>query len=495
MAALGIPPLSPSALLPKGPSLSLREKISYGLGDVGNALAVSSVSFWLLIYFTDVAGLDPGMAGIAMMIGRVWDAIFDPIVGWITDRTQSKWGKRRPFLLYGAIPYACLYCAIWMVPDFASQTAIFAYVTIILICFNTCFAFIIVPYASLTASMTSDYHERLSLTAFRMVASQSAFLVGAALPSALVFWVTHDGEQFFANSGLTGVMDFIFGSWAHTPRQGYAMFALSFGLLMVCSCWICFWGVRERTSAKTIHAHDHIFAYTLGIISALKHNKPYRMAVSILCMSECAAALVAINMPYFIQYVLKLEGDRTKILLSLFIGAIVAVPFWNRIARRYGKSETFTIVVRTYVLFICLLPFLPVGQVIPAMLLAFCGGICHSAALMIPWSMIPDVVEYDELHHGSRREGLFYGGALFSYKLATAVGVGLSGLSLKLVGYVANTPQSDNTILGMKVFICFAPSLFLISASLIAARYPLTAAKHQEILQQLDNKRAKETNS
>ena len=118
MAALGVPPPSPSALEPKGDRLSVREKIAYGIGDIGNALAVSSVSFWLLIYLTDVARLDPGMAGIAMMIGRVWDAIFDPIVGWITDRTESKWGKRRPFLLFGAIPYALLYCAIWMVPNF-----------------------------------------------------------------------------------------------------------------------------------------------------------------------------------------------------------------------------------------------------------------------------------------------------------------------------------------------------------------------------------------
>lgn len=471
------------------PKLSFNEKLAYGLGDVGNALAVSSISFWLLIYLTDVAGLGAFLAGIAMMIGRAWDALADPVVGWITDNTNTRWGKRRPFLLFGAIPYAFCYSLLWMVPAFQSELGVFIYITIVLLMFNTCFAFVIVPYASLTASITNDYSERLSLTAFRMVASQSSFLIGAAVPSALVLWITSPdgGEAFFIRTGLQGIVDGIFGSWAHTPRQGYAMMAALFSMIMVASVWTVFTGIRERIVEGAAHPHHNgsPFSYGFAIIKQLKTNRPFRLGVSILCLSECAAALVAVNLPYYIQYVLLLEAKRTSILVTLFLGAIAGVPIWSAIGRRFGKSETYRIVVLVYAGLLCLLPFLPSGNPTPIFIFAALGGVCHAAALMIPWSIIPDVVEYDELHSGMRREGLFYGGSLFSYKLATAIGVMLSGGILTLIGYIPNEAQSADTIFGMKATISLAPAAFLILASFIASKYPLTATRHKEILDAL----------
>lgn len=471
--------------------LTLKEKLCYGLGDVGNALAVSSISFWLLIYLTDVAGLGAFLAGIAMMIGRAWDALADPLVGWITDHTQTKWGKRRPFLLFAAIPYAIFYAALWMVPGFENERHVFLYVTIALLLFNTCFAFVIVPYASLTAAITNDYNERISLTGFRMVASQSSFLVGAAVPSALVLWITapDGGEAFFARFGLTHLVETIFGSWAHTARQGYAIVAICFAFIIVASCWTVFWGIREKLANAPSDHSANPFSYGIGIIKQLKLNKPYRMAVSILCLSECAAALVAVNLPYYLQYVLGLEAERTKILICLFLGAICAIPLWTFVGKRRGKSETYRVVVLVYAGLLCALPFMPAGAAVPTYIFAVLGGVCHAAALMIPWSMIPDVVEYDELNSGIRREGLFYGGSLFSYKLATALGVLLSGTTLELIGYVPNVPQAAETILGMKAFISLGPAAFLLLASYVAFRYPLSAARHHEIVAALNRKR------
>lgn len=469
-------------------SVSIKEKICYALGDVGNALAVSSVSFWLLIYLTDVAGLAPAQATLAMMLGRCWDAVCDPVVGWITDHTNSRWGKRRPYLFFFAVPYAVFYAALWMVPGFDAPNAKFLYITTALVLFNTCFAFVLVPYASLTAAITNDYKERISLTGFRMIASQSSFLVGAALPSALMKWVGSDhGKQTLENLGLNG----IFGSWAGTAHQGYCLMAVGFGAVMIGSIWTVFAGIRERVTEvrHAHHANASPFSYGLTIIKELRRSRPFRMAVGILCLSEFAGALVAVNIPYFIKYVVRLEEIQTRILCTLFLCAIAAMPVWIRLARKRGKAETYRVVMIVYALVLCMLSLVGQGNKAGVLAVAACGGLCHAAALMIPWSMIPDLVEYDEYTNGERREGLFYGGALFCYKFATAMAVGLSGLVLSLVGYIAENSQPQLVLSGMRALVGVAPAFVLVMASWLASRYPLTAAKHHEIVAALEEKR------
>ena len=469
-------------------SVTLKEKICYALGDVGNALAVSSVSFWLLIYLTDVAGLAPAQAAIAMMLGRCWDAVCDPVVGWITDHTNSRWGKRRPFLFFFAIPYAVFYAALWMVPEFESSNARFIYVATALVLFNTCFAFVLVPYASLTASITNDYKERISLTGFRMIASQSSFLVGAALPSWFVAWaVSPSGRDYFTRHGLNET----FGSWAGTEHQGFLLMGLGFGMIMIVSIWTVFAGIRERVTEKTgnHHAPGSPFSYTFLILRELRMSRPFRIAVGILCLSEFAGALVAVNIPYFIKYVVLLEGIQTKILCALFLCAIFAMPFWIRLARLRGKAETYRVVMIVYALILCTLSLVGVGNSFGVLAVAACGGLCHAAALMIPWSMIPDLVEYDEFHNGERREGLFYGGALFCYKLATAMAVMFSGFVLSIVGYAAEAAQSDLVVHSMRLMIGPAPAIVLLLAAWLASRHPLTAEKHRELVAALAQKR------
>ncbi|MCB0322794.1 MAG: MFS transporter, partial [Bdellovibrionales bacterium] len=206
-------------------SLSVREKLCYGLGDVSNGLAVSSVSVWFLYYLTDVAGLGAFLAGVAVTVGRLWDAVTDPIMGWIADHTRSRWGKRLPYLLFGAIPYALSYLALWVVPEFESERSTFIYVTVALIAFNTCLTVVFVPYTSLTAAITNSYDERTSVTGYRMVCSQIAFLIGAALPPAIVAWVVDRQELI--------LFDTFFGSWAGTAREGHALQAGIFALVMV----------------------------------------------------------------------------------------------------------------------------------------------------------------------------------------------------------------------------------------------------------------------
>lgn len=461
--------------------LKIKEKLAYGFGDVAFGLAVSSVGFWLMIYLTDVAGLGAFLAGIAVMVGRAWDAVTDPVMGWVTDNTRSRWGKRRPYLLFGAIPYALAFFSLWVIPDFESQSSIFWYVTIALIVFNTALTVVFVPYTSLTAAITDDYDERTAITGYRMFCSQTAFLIGAAIPSFLVLYVTTDaGKAYLDSLGLNS----LFGSWAGTERQGYFMMATIFAVIMTMAIWVTFAGCRERFVAenKSTNSNRNPFGYLLAVLSQLKESRPFRLSVGIMLFTSCAATLIAVMFPYFIQYSLMLKTHQTKIITLLFAVAIVMVPVWVLLTKKLGKAESYQLGMSLYAGLLCYLPFAKQGDPTTAYILAACAGVCHSAALMIPWAIIPDVVEYDELQNNERREGLFYGGTTFSYKLATALAVFISGIFLETIGYVPNVPQAAETVDGINILIGPVPACILLIGIIMSVRYPITSKMHKEIL-------------
>ncbi len=468
-------------------TLSFKEKLCYGLGDVSNGLAVSSVSVWFLYYLTDVAGLGAFLAGVAVTVGRLWDAVTDPIMGWITDHTKSRWGKRLPYLLFGAIPYAISYAALWMVPEFETERSIFIYITVALLIFNTCLTVVFVPYTSLTAAITNSYDERTSLTGFRMVSSQVAFLLGASLPPLIVSWST--SEHWLAINDL-------FGTWGGTARQGHLIQAVLFGLIMVASVWVTFFGTTERDiePEKSDSDEDTVttspLSYASSILEELWGNRPFLLSVLILLLANTAATLAAANLPYYLEYVLLMPDQRASILFTLFLSAILSVPFWVKTAKRYGKAETFRVAMLCYVALFCIMPFLGGQTGNWIYLLSIFIGFFHAAAITLPWAIVPDVVEFDELKSGQRREGLFYGGTTFSYKAATGIAFLLSTAILELSGYIANQAQTPLADAAIRFLIGPLPAMVLIFASYLALRYPLTKNRHKKILDELALRKA-----
>ena len=467
--------------------LGIKEKIAYGLGDVSNGLAVSSISLWLLIYLTDVAGLSPQVAALAIVIGRVWDAVTDPVMGWITDHTKSRWGKRRPYLLFGAIPYALAYFSLWVVPGFEKEVFSFAYVTVALVVFNTCLTVVFVPYTSLTAAITNDYNERTSITGYRMFCSQSSFLIGAAIPSALVmFFSSVDGSALLRDIGAYD----LFGSWAGTARTGYFIMAIIFALIMIASIWTTFLGCRERdTEEEEPDPNQTPLTYASSILDELQGNRPFRLSVLILLLTNCATAFIAVNLAYYIQYVLKITSHQTNIVSFLFVVAIIMVPIWVSVAKKFGKVETYRVTMLCLVAVLCMLPFVKEGDVTFTYIVAGMAGLFYSAALLLPWAIVPDVVEFDQLKTGKRREGLFYGGTTFSYKLATAIAVFASGSILEWAGYIANQDQTTTVVATIQNIIGPLPALILVFSVYLSLYYPLTAEKHKKIVEEIAAKK------
>lgn len=469
----------------KKTALSFREKLCYGIGDISNGLALSSISVWYLYFLTDVVGMLVIFASAAMMVGRLWDAITDPIMGWMTDHTKSRWGKRLPYLLFGAIPYAISYLALWSIPEFEKQSHLFIYVTLALILFNTCLTVIFVPYTSLTASITTDYNERTSITGYRMFCSQIAFLLGAtAIPLLVGKFKNVDPQSFFHS---------MFGSWAGTAREGHLVVAAIFSLIMIAAIWTTVWGVEERDADEPSDPKEPVsnspFSYASSIISELRGNRPFLISVLILLFSNCAATFQAANLAYYLEYILFMKSDRTAIMATLFLAAILSVPVWVYLVKRFGKAETFRTTMVFYAFVLCSMPLITpaIGALIYP--IAAVLGVFYASALTIPWTIVPDVVEYDELKRGGRREGLFYGGTTFSYKAATGIAILLSGVVLKSAGYAPNVVQTPIAANAIKFLIGPAPALFLIAAAVLALKYPLTAEKHQQILAALSERK------
>lgn len=462
---------------------------------MSHGLAASSVGLWFLIYLTDTVHLPPQLAGLAMIIGRVWDAFTDPIMGWISDNTKSRWGKRRPWLLFGALPYAIAYAGMWMIPDFGiepsgnsslldtSTLLTFGWVSLVVVIFNTFLTAVFIPYTSLTAAITNDYNERTSLTSYRMVCSQTAMLIGAAVPSSLLLWIAQpDVSPFLYSLGSMSV----FGSWAGSSHASYAIMAVIFALIMVASILTCFWGTRERSFSLSMANSRHPLAYISSILHEIKRNKPFRIAALMILLTNCAATLVASTLPYFVQYVLKLAPLRTSIVSTLFVSAILSIPFWALLSRRIGKTSAYRAGMSCFVIVLCLLPILNADR-LPMLFVTSClAGICYGAGLMLPWAIIPDVVEYDQMHNGSRREGLFYGGTTFCYKMATALALFLSSQMLGILGYVPNIEQSGSVILGIKLLIGPIPALLIVLSIVATGYYTLTETLHKEITAKLN---------
>ncbi|PKL74406.1 MAG: hypothetical protein CVV27_20675 [Candidatus Melainabacteria bacterium HGW-Melainabacteria-1] len=187
--------------------MKARTKWLYGLGDIGNATVNSAIQFFLMKFYTDAALILPALAGNALLIGKIWDAVNDPLFGWLTDSTKSKLGKRRVYMLFGAIPLGISIALLWFVPAGMSQVLTFVWIAGTFILFDTLWTMTNVPYYALTSELTDDYDERSSLTVYRMVLAVPFYLVGAALTPMIVgfFAVQPDGAEQCAEQRCGGL--------------------------------------------------------------------------------------------------------------------------------------------------------------------------------------------------------------------------------------------------------------------------------------------------
>ena len=525
---------------PNQEKLNFTTKLAFGSGDMGPAIAANVLVFFLLYFFTNVAGLPAGLAGSILAIGKIFDAINDPIAGVLSDRTRSRWGRRLPWMLFGAVPFGILFFLQWIIPRFSSDTAVnnwwlFGYYVLIGILFNLAYTVVNLPYTALTPELTQDYNERTSLNSFRF-----AFSIGGSILSLI----------------LAG---FVFSQFPENPARQYWVLGLISSVISVIAILWCVMRLQERGAEPLLDAQQKkslgivlcvvgvlsilygifriiVGASGIGLVSIIAFlvgvqltgfgvtlfrvqpephlsdrravdartdqsaipfreqlkiafsHKPFLYIIGIYLCSWLAVQLTASILIYFVVSWMGLpEGAFPQVAIAVQGTALVMLFFWKAVSDRVGKRAVYFMGTGIWIIAQAGLFLVQPGQVGLMYGLAVMAGFGISVAYLVPWSMVPDVIELDELQTGQRREGVFYGFMLLLQKIGLALALFIVGQALEWAGFIERPPggdipvQPDNALLAIRVAVGPLPTVVLIIGLILAYFYPITREVHAEI--------------
>lgn len=458
--------------------LSFWTKIAYGAGDLGPAICANIQVFFLLYFFTNVAGLPAGLAGSILMIGKISDAINDPIIGVMSDRTVHPWGRRYPWMVYGGIPFGIFFFLQWLVPS-TNQSVLFWYYVVIAVLFNIAYTVVNLPYAALTPELTKDYNERTSLNSFRF-----AFSIGGSIFSLVI-------------------AQFIFSLFQGNPIQQYLVLGLVCAIISVLPIYWCFFGTRHRALSASQQQQEGDNNTNLSIVEQLRvafSNGPFLFVIGIYLCSWLGVQLTASILPYFVVNWMQLpEATFPQVAIAVQGTALIMLFVWSAVSKKVGKKAVYFMGVCLWIIAQGGLFFIQPGEVGLMYLLAVMAGFGVSTAYLVPWSMIPDVIDLDELNTGQRREGIFYSFMVFLQKVGLAIGLFLVGVALDIAGFIETVPgqappiQPESALFAVRVAIGPLPTVFLIVGLLLAYLYPITQEVHDEILLKLRERKQNST--
>lgn len=451
-----------------GQRLSLWTKLAYGVGDLGTGMTANILAFFLLPFLTNTVGMAAGLAGSILAITRFWDAINDPIIGILSDRTRTRWGRRRPWLLFAAIPFGLTFLAQWWIPFPGRIGVLFAYYLLVSLLFNTFYSAANIPYVSLTPELTQDYDERTQLNQFRF-----AFSVGGSIVAVVLFpWLY---------------------SLLPDRRAGYLLAGACFALISSLPLLLCFWGVRERYQTE----RDPL-PLPQQVRLAFR-NRPYLFVIGIYLCSWLTFQFTATILPYFIVFWMGLPEIWISLAVLAVQGiAVLTLFIWTQLSTHLGKRTIYLVGAGFWLISQTGLFFLQPGQEVIMIGLALIAGVGVSATVYLgPWSMLPDVIDLDELETGERREGIFYAFMVLLQKVGLALGLFFVGQALDLAGFIPSVVgedppiQPESALLAIRLAIGPLPTVSLVGGILLVWFYPITRQRHQQILAQLEENRAK----
>jgi GPH family glycoside/pentoside/hexuronide:cation symporter len=445
--------------------LSVKEKFGYGLGDTASHFVWDMVGFWILIFYTDTFGISAAAAGTIMFIARIWDMFSDPLMGVISDRTRTRWGKFRPYILWAALPYSVLAVLAFSTPDLG-QTGKVIYAAVTYLLLMTAYTAINLPYSSLGAVMTADSYERTSLNTYRFVCA----FVGQLVVSGLALTL----------AGYFGQGD---------NARGYRLTVTLFAVIAFVLFIATFLSTRERIQPPK--AQQDSLRKDFKILLA---NRPWVILATVGIISFIMFALQNLSLAYYFKYYI---GRQESVQLFNVVGSIaliVALPFSKPLAERFGKRNVFigsSILSGT---FFCLL-YLPgadsIGWIYALNIL---GKMAYAPAVPLLWTMIADAADYAEWTTERRATGLFFSAATFAQKGGWGIGGALAGWLLAAYGYVEQAgEQTILALTGIKLLISVFPGLLYMSCALILIFYPLDDATCATMKTDLEKRRGEET--
>ncbi len=464
--------------------LSFWTKLVFGAGDWSVSSFGTLRQIFYAIFITDVVGLEPRLASVAALVGIIWDAVNDPLVGVLSDRVKSKWGRRRPFLLWFSIPFGLGFAILWWAPPFESQIALAVFITFAFMLSDTFQTLVVVPLYALTPEVTLDYDERTSLTGFRMFFNLVASLVTAVTAPAIVDSVLASGA---------------------TQQQGYLIVGSLFGGLAVVPLLLIFFFIRERERTQAEITHEESISFADSVRTAWS-NIPFRFATGLYMLNWITFDLVALALPFFVTYWIS-NGNlldkalglpvESAVFALLLITSVLMVPFWVWLSNRLNKNIAYVIGMSFWAVVQLLIFTIQPGQITYILVLSVLAGISVATAHVLPDALFPDVIEWDELRTGRRQEGIYYGIKNFVRKMTGALAIFIALQALGWFGYQAPPEgatffqQSPSALMAIRILIGPFGALLLFSAVAMAWFYPLTRERHARIRRLLEKKKAR----
>ncbi|MDR1867058.1 MAG: MFS transporter [Treponema sp.] len=437
--------------------LTVRQKLGFGIFDLGGNMLFTVTGFWCLNYLTDTVGLAAALAGIAVMVGKVWDAVTDPVMGYISDRTKTRFGRRRPYLLIGAPLMVLTMWFFFTKPAIDSVSLLTVWATVALMFLNTASTIINIPYSSLTPELSDDYHERTSLNGYRFGCAVFGTIIGAAAVQPIV--------GLFPNQTV-----------------GFSMVGLILGLIIAGTTLLTFFGTKEKTN-HTIPTEPFFATYKVVFT-----NRPYVVLLMTYALHLTGITLLQGILVYYTKYIYHNEALTTPAMLLLLLTAMVFIPVSVLISKKIGKKRTYQICF-VIIATACAAIF-TVGHILgPLFFLVMMvyAGIGVGFSYVAPFAMVPDAIDYEASRTGDHKEGAYYGIWTFVAKVGQSLAVFLSGMILDIGGYSADAVQSTSALFAIRIIIGPVPVVIFIGALLLIERYALDEKTVNMLARQRDS--------
>lgn len=454
--------------------ISLKEKVGYGFGDMASSMFWKLFGMYLLFFYTDVMGIAAAAVGTMFLITRIWDTIFDPVVGTLSDRTHSRWGKFRPYILYMALPFGVVGVLTFTTPGYNDTgKLIYAYITYSAM--MMIYSLINVPYASLLGVMSADGKERNTLASFRMAFAFGGSLIALALIEPLV--------NFFSKASDTPNL-----------QRGWQLGVAVIALICVILFLLCFAWVRERVQSIPEDQPS-----LKSDIQDLWKNRPWWIllgaGIAALIFNSIRDGATLYYFKYYIQNIEAFKlGSMTITYSTLYlvlgqganiIGVILASPVGNKI----GKKNTYLGAMLIASVLSILFYWLGKEQLTLIFVFQFFISICAGIIFPLLWSMYADIADYSEWKNGRRATGLIFSSSSMSQKFGWTIGSALTGWLLGAFGFKANEVQAHAVQNGILWMLSFLPAIGSVLSIVFIAMYPLSEERITTISKELAQRR------
>ena len=439
-------------------TVSNKVRAAYGIGDYAICLYWSGVGLYLLYFYTDVVGITPLLAGWIYALGIAWDAITDPFMGYLAERTRTRMGSYRPYIFYGAIPLAFSFILLFWVPPYEG-TKLFIFLLLANLVHRTCFTIVSVPYSSLTARITDDSDERTKLTTARMLGASFGTLSVSALGFPIVLWF----------GGADEALGFIF-------------LGMICGLTAVIVLSITVKFVEERRFNFT---PSQLPSFS-KVSKSVAENYPFWIVFGSILILGSTSIMFNNNLIYFVKYSLDLHAYQGLILGVSSGAALLAIPLWAFAALKIGKRNSWMAAMTILLIGFLVFYFYPIASLVELLLVLGFIGIGNGATGVLFWSMLPDTIEYGEWKTGVRTESSLYGFMTFAQKGAIAFAALLLGMVLTQIGFEPNEIQSEKTLSGLKFVMTWIPLIGIFISFILVSFYPIDKSFHKKLINEIE---------